>query len=270
MRIAWITLAVAFAAPIPVASASDTEDEAARNDATPLPTRSDLRLEPDYTWLSGGGYIVETKIRATLRYRGFFVPNAEVPGFVSFVRFQTYARSTNDRAKDEHASGLTDTLVLDGVGHTFSPELAVGIGYATILPTATASALDHQQWLLGPAFLLDTNPLRSLQIAFLVYDVWTIAKQDGASSYAYASVQPILTWHFEHGVFIGSDATMTFDWTGNGRTDIPIDFGIGKAFGESFVGGVQGWYTVAGANQGNASVHVKLTFPLGTDSKKKE
>jgi hypothetical protein len=76
------------------------------------------------------------------------------------------------------------------------------------------------------------------------------------------TVQPFVTWHFGHGVFVGSDATMTIDFSGNGRTDIPLNVGIGKAFGPAHVASAQGFYTVAGENRRNVGVHLKLTFSL--------
>jgi hypothetical protein len=260
---AWGVPSAARAAEDDAASpAGDPEEEAARDDNTPLPKHSLVLFEPAYTFLDGGGYTVEVKVRPTLRYKGFFVPGLNVPGFVSFARFQIYTRSIDDPQKDVHATGLTDTLALNGVGHTFARELAMAVGYATTIPMATSSALDHQQWQLGPGFFFTSEPLEQLQIALLVTDLWTITKQPGTSSYSYMTLQPQITWHFGGGAFIGTDATMTFDWTGNHRTDIPLDLGLGKAFGSSFVGTLQGWYTVAGANEGNLAVHVKMSFAL--------
>jgi hypothetical protein len=241
---------------------ADPEEEAARDDNTPLPKHTVFRVEPDYTFLHGGGHTVEVKLQPTLRYRGFFVPGLVVPGSVSFARMQLYTRSTDDPRKDVHDTGLTDMLFINGVAHTFAPELAAGVGYATTVPMATSPSLDHQQWQLGPSVFVTSLPLESLQVAVLVNDFWTLAKQAGASSYTYMTVQPIVTWHFRGGAFVGTDATVTVDFTGNHRTDIPLNLGVGKAFGRSFIGGVQGWYTVAGANQGNVAVHLKLTFTL--------
>jgi hypothetical protein len=245
-----------------VATPSNPEDVAARDANTPLPRRSVLKVEPDYTFHDGGGYTVETKVQPTLRYDGFFLPGLVVPGFVSFFRAQIYLRSIDDPRGDVHESGLTDLLVVNGIAHTFSRRFAAAIGYSTTLPMATSSGLDHQQWQLGPALFVTSEPLDWLSMAVLVESFWTIAKQPGTSNYGYMTVQPFVTWHLPAGWYVGMDPTWTFDFTGNGRTDIPLNLGFGKAFGPSFVAGVQGWYTVAGANQGNSAVHLKLTFTL--------
>jgi hypothetical protein len=253
---------LATSAPIVFAAAVAVEDDAARDANTPLPKHSNLRIEPDYTFRKEGGYTVETKIRPTLRYEGFFIPGAVVDGFVSLFRAQVYARSIEDPKAGIHESGLTDLLVANGVGYTFHPRFAAAIGYSTVLPMATSRALDHRQWQLGPSLFLTSEPVDSLSMAVLLESFFTIAKPSGDSSYAYVTVQPFVTWHFAGGYYIGMDPTLSFDFTGNHRTDIPLNLGVGKAFGKSFVGGVQPSYTVAGANQGNTAIHLKLTFTL--------
>jgi hypothetical protein len=237
------------------------EDEAARNDSTPLPKKSVLRFEPSYTFLHGGGGTVELKIQPTLRYDGVFIPGLMVSDLVSFARLEIYTRSIDDREKNIHETGLADTVLTNGVAHTFSRRLALGAGYSTTIPMATSPGLDHQQWLLGPSVYFTSEPIDGLELALLVNDYFTIAKHPGTSSYPHMTVKPYVTWHFGHGWLVGSDATMTIDFSGNGRTDIPLNLGPGKAFGR-YVASAQGWYTVAGDKQGDVGVHLKLTVPL--------
>jgi hypothetical protein len=237
------------------------EERAARDDNTPLPKKSTMRVEPSYAFLRGGGYTVELKFQPTLRYDGLILPGF-VPEAVSFARIQLATRSIDDPRKEVHDTGLSDLLVVNGVGHTFRPWLGAGIGYVTTFPVATSPGLDHQAWQLGPSAYVTFEPVPALQVAVLVEDFWTIAKQPGASTYTYLTVQPFVTVHFGGGVFVGSDATITVDFTGRGRTDVPLNLGLGKAFGGGFVGSLQGWYTPFGANQGTVAVHLKLTFSL--------
>jgi hypothetical protein len=244
---------------------SAVESDAAHDANKPLPQRSRIVLEPDYTFHAGGGYTIETKVQPTLRYEGFFIPGLVVPGIFSFARPQIYARSVNDPKSDVHATGVTDLLFVNGIAHNFVPELGMSIGYSMTLPVATSSGLDKQQWQLGPALFVMFVPSEALQLSVLVEDFFTIARQPGSSYYAYVTVQPQLSWHFTKSVFFSSDATMSFDFTGNSRTDVPVNLGIGKAFGGSFVGSIAGWYTPYGANEKNAAVHVKLSFQLGPE-----
>jgi hypothetical protein len=127
---------------------------------------------------------------------------------------------------------------------------------------ATSPGLDRQQWLLGPSAYVASDPIDRLELAVLASDYFTIAKHPGTSSYAHMTVKPYVTWHFGRGVFVASDATMTIDFSGNGRTDIPLNLALGKAFGPTCVASAQGAVTVAGEKQGDVGVHLKLSFAL--------
>jgi hypothetical protein len=185
-----------------------------------------------------------------------------VSELVSFARIEMYTRSIDDREKDIHETGLADTVLTNGVAHTFSRRFALGAGYSTTIPMATSPGLDREQWLLGPSAYVSTEPVDGLELAVLVNDYFTVSKHPGTSSYAHMTVKPFVTWHFGRGAFVGSDATMTIDFSGNGRTDIPLNLGLGKAFGPKYVASTQGWYTVAGEKRHDVGVHLKLTFTL--------
>jgi hypothetical protein len=60
-------------------------------------------------------------------------------------------------------------------------------------------------------------------------------------------------------MFLSSDATMKFYWQG-GRSTVPVNIGLGHAFGAHFVGSVRGWYTVADADKDAVEVEVVLDF----------
>jgi hypothetical protein len=165
------------------ASPLTAEDEAARNDNTPLPRKSVLRFEPGYTFQHGGGHTLELKIQPTLRYDGIIIPGLVASDLVSFARLQMYTRSIDDPRKDVHETGLADTVLTNGVAHTFSRKLALGAGYATTIPMATSPGLDHQQWLLGPSVFATSDPIEGLELALLVNDYFTVTKHPGTSSY---------------------------------------------------------------------------------------
>ncbi len=262
-RLGTVALLVLIARAAHAEDSDDREKAAARTANDPLPQESVMRVEPDYTFRSGGVYTVETKFQPSLVYSGFLIPGLVVPTFDSIARLQFYVRSINNRPGNVHATGLSDLQMANGITHMFSRQLAVGIGYVTVLPMATSSGLDSQQWQLGPALFVSSTPTESLQLAVLIEDFWSVAWQPGSPRLAQMTIQPFVTYHLPHGVFINSDATMTVDFAGNGNTSIPLDLGLGKAFSPSFVGAVQGWYTVAGQGRNDVAIHLKLIFPLG-------
>src|SRR5208283_3203429 len=100
---------------------------------------------------------------------------------------------------------------------------------------------------LGPAagVRLKAGPL---SIAALVQNFYSVAGNSGSPDLAYVTVQPFVTLHLPAAFFLSSDAPMSFYWRG-GSSTVPVDLGLGRAFGGHFVGQLQFWYTLADSGE---------------------
>ncbi len=94
----------------------------------------------------------------------------------------------------------------------------------------------------------------------LVDNVYSIAGSDESPNLAYwVTVQPFITLHLPATFFLSSDAEMDFYWHG-GKSTVPVDLGLGRAFSERFIGALRLYYTVAEANRGTFKVLAFLNF----------
>lgn len=90
-------------------------------------------------------------------------------------------------------------------------------------------------------------------------NLYSVAGSNQAPNLAYVTVQPFITLHLPADLFLSSNATMNFYWRG-GRSTLPVNLGVGRAFSPHFVGSVDFWYTLADANQGQMRVRAVLNF----------
>jgi hypothetical protein len=235
----------------------DGAERAVREVTSPLPEKSQLAFKPAYTFPHGSNrYKAELQVEPILRYRGLLIPDLEVRGFWSIARLQLSALS--QETSQGVASGLGDLTLTDLFAHAFGP-LRVGLGYDTIFPMATNPALGQGKWQLGPALGLDLQAVRWLKLAVLAENFYSVAGSSQSPTLAYVTLQPLVTLHLGSGVFVSSDATMDFYWKG-GKTTVPLDLGLGRAFSGRFAGAPQGWYWVAGDHQGDFRARAVLTF----------
>jgi hypothetical protein len=110
-----------------------------------------------------------------------------------------------------------------------------------VFPVATASALGQGKVQLGPAAALRLEAIPQLKLAALVQNLYSIAGSNQSPDLAYVTVQPFITVHLPGAMFLSSDATMKFYWQG-GRSTVPVNIGLGHAFGARFVAGTR-WQT---------------------------
>jgi hypothetical protein len=135
----------------------------------------------------------------------------------------------------------------------------VGAGYATVFPMATTPALGQGKLQLGPAIGLWLKGIPQMKVAILVQNLHSVAGNSQRPALAYATVQPFVTLHLPADMFVSSDATMSFYWRG-GKSTVPVDLGVGRAFSERFVGALQLWYTVAESDKGDVKMQAVMSF----------
>ncbi len=175
--------------------------------------------------------------------------------FWSIARVQLSAVSQQN--SQGTASGLGDLTFTDLAAHHLGP-FDVGAGFATVFPMATDPALGQGKLQFGPAvgMRLRVGPLN---MAALVENFYSVAGNSQSADLAYVVVQPFVTLHLPAAFFLASDAAMDFYWRG-GNSTVPVDLGVGRAFGDHFVGSLQFWYTPAESDQGDIKVRAVLNF----------
>jgi hypothetical protein len=248
-----------FAEPVTAAPPAARGGAEASDDATsPLPIRTQLAFKPSYTFANGDTrYKAEVLFEPIFAYRGFLLPELDVPGFRSVARLKLTAEGFQD--SQGPSSGLSDLTLVDLVAHRAGP-FNVGLGYATVFPTATTAPLGQAKVQLGPAAGLRFEGIEALKLAVLVQNLYSVAGSSQNPNLAYVTVQPFLTLHLPDAFFFSSDATMDFYWLG-GRSTVPVNLGFGRGFSEHFVASLRGWYTLADSGQGDVKVEVVLNFP---------
>jgi hypothetical protein len=244
--------------PPTVATTPAEGHEAAVDEATtPLPTRTQIAFKPSYTFPNGADrYTAELQFEPTIPYGGLLIPDLDVPGVWSIARLQISGKSLQD--SEGPSSGIGDLSFTDLAACHAGP-FNVGAGYATVFPMATTPALGQGKWQLGPALGARLERIPALKIAVLVQNLYSVAGSSESPSLAYVSVQPFVTLLLPADFFLATDATMDFYWRG-GKSTVPVDLGLGRAFSEHFVGSLQFWYTLADSDQGDIKVRAVLDF----------
>jgi hypothetical protein len=238
-------------------SNAERQEEAADEATTPLPMKTQIAFKPSYTFPNGADrYTAELQFEGILPYNGFLIPDLHVPDYWSIARVQLPAESLQN--SQGPASGLGDLTLTDLVARHLGP-LNVGAGFATVFPMATTGALGQGKWQLGPALGVALQGIPQMRIAVLVQNFYSVAGNSQSSDLAYVTVQPFVTLHLPADMFLSTDATMNFYWRG-GKSTVPIDLGVGRAFSEHFVGTLDLWYTVAESDRGNIEVRAVLNF----------
>jgi hypothetical protein len=234
------------------ASEEHAEDEA----NTPLPVKTQIAFKTSYTFPDDGqGYRTELQFETVLPYASVFIPGVAAPDFWSIARVQLSGKSQEDGTTN--SSGLGDLDFVDICAHRVGP-FNLAAGFASVFPMATDSALGQGKLQLGPAAAARL-PGDRLNVAALVQNLYSVAGSNQAPNLAYVTVQPFITLHLPAELFLSSNATMSFYWRG-GRSTLPVNLGVGRAFSPHFVGTLEFWYTVADAGQGEIRLRAVLNF----------
>jgi hypothetical protein len=247
-------------------SGSTTSEKRSSTDATqqatnPVPTVTQLSFEPEYTFPNGQTrYVAQLLVEPIVPYKGFLVPDLDVPGFRSVARLELNAMSLDQvtAVGRVSASGLSDLDFADAVVHDFGP-LEVGVGFGTVFPMATNPALGQGKWQLGPAAIVAVLDIPHLQIGAVGQMLWSVAGDSQRPALAYATIQPIVAVLLPGDCSVFTNDQMSFYWEGSGTT-VPVNLGFGHGFSERFVGQVEGAYTASGAGKGNIQGVLVLNF----------
>ena len=243
--------------PAAAQSAERTPERAVDEATTPLPTKTQLAFKPAYTFPNGADrFTADLLFEPVLPYPGFLIPDLAIPDFWSIARLQLSAKSLQN--SQGPSSGLGDLTFTDLVARHLGP-FNVGAGFATVFPMATTPSLGQGKLQLGPAVGLRLEGVPQMKIAVLVQNIYSVAGNSQSPNLAYATVQPFITLHLPADLFLATDAAMSFYWVG-GKSTVPVDLGVGRAFSEHFVGELQLWYTVADSDKGDIKVRAVLDF----------
>jgi hypothetical protein len=66
----------------------------------------------------------------------------------------------------------------------------------------------------------------------LANHVWSFAGESGRADVSQSTFEPVMSYNFDNGWFIGFDSTITADWkaAADKRWTIPVGMDVGKAF----------------------------------------
>jgi hypothetical protein len=158
--------------------------------------------------------------------------------------------------------GLGDLTVLDLYAHPIEHLKAnVGVGYVTILPTATHAQLGLREWQLGPAAYIISTAVPKWVIGAIYQQPFSLE-----SDVFSAQVQPIGTRLLPNDWYVGvSDFLWTLD-NQNGEYNLPLSLRVGKVVtvGQQPLNiSVSSFYTPEGLRSGSASewgIKLDITF----------
>jgi len=127
--------------------------------------------------------------------------------------------------------GLGDVELQTYLTPGFSDKWVWGIGPVLQAPTATQPSLGTGKWSAGPALGLVyiSGPWVN---GVLVNQVWSFAGERERNDVSQSTFEPVISYNFENGWFIGFDSTITADWNApaDTRWTTPVGLDAGKAF----------------------------------------
>ena len=143
-----------------------------------------------------------------------------------------------------------------------------GVGPDLRIPTATQHELGTGKWSAGPAvgLIYMSGPWVN---GLLANHVWSFAGPHARDAVSQSTVEPVISYNFENGWFLGFDSTMTADWNApaDRRWTIPVGLDLGRVFelGKPSLSIQFGtYYNIAraeGAERWLVRFQVSLTFP---------
>ena len=130
-----------------------------------------------------------------------------------------YGESLNT-PKNPNVVGPQDWNALLVAVKPFAWGAQIALGAYAVLPTATSSALDTQEFQLGPAIGALVTHVRHLQLGALAELYFSVAGT--TPNLAYSQVQPIIVYHLPKAFFLKSDGIMKFDLHQAPRATVPV------------------------------------------------
>jgi hypothetical protein len=113
----------------------------------------------------------------------------------------------------------------------FAERWVWGIGADLQAPTATDPAFGTGKWSAGPAvgLVYMNGPWVN---GILANHVWSFAGERDRAAVSQSTLEPVISYNFENGWFLGFDSTMTADWNAiaDKRWTIPVGLDAGKTF----------------------------------------
>ena len=234
-----------------------TPEEAAQKATHPFYQTNTLQLQPAYTDIHDGGNSTQLLIRLAVVYKYALIPGVKLGDMYTFARLEMYGESLNTPASP-NVVGLQDWNALLLAVKPFKWGAQVALGVYSVLPTATNSALDAQEFQLGPALGAMITHVPHLQIGALVEFYFSVA---GASpDLAYAQLQPIIVWNLPKAFLLKTDGIMKFNFEKSPRATIPVNLHIGHAFTSHLVISVIPEVVTTGSGAGNFTVKLNLNY----------
>ena len=128
----------------------------------------------------------------------------------------------------DRVTGLGDIDLVDVVMVVRKKTLSLGVGIATVLPTATSSKTGSGKWQLGPALGLMYTGIPNLIVGAVIQNPISIAGDDARPAVNELQITPTLTCTLPGGWFVGlGDFDWVFDWEGDSAL-VPLVLQVGK------------------------------------------
>jgi hypothetical protein len=248
----WILLTLTLASK----AAAQTPDDAVSATVNPFPYARSLQLQPAYTDIHAGGNDTQLLVRLGIFYGGLFIPGIKAWDLYTFVRLEMYAESLNQPGSS--VAGLQNWNGLWMGVKPFAWGATVAAGVNTVLPTSTNSALDSQEWQLGPALGAYIKHVKHLEIGTLVLFLFSVAGT--TPDLAYVQVQPIVAYHLPLAFYFKTDPIWKFSFTQAPAATVPVNLHFGRGItGHTVVNGIVE-YVTTGSGHGNVTVQLNFAY----------
>jgi hypothetical protein len=130
-----------------------------------------------------------------------------------------------------HATeGLGDIQFTPFISPSASRYWTWGIGPIVQIPTHSHPTLGNDNLGLGPSIAaFHASKDDPWVLGFLAFSVWSVGTSPQARSYAAGSLQPLISYHLEHGFYFTSAPIIKIDWEAQlGRQVLlPVGGGVG-------------------------------------------
>jgi hypothetical protein len=254
--IVWVTATILALRGVTHADDTSRDPESATlTTKVPLPARSYVRLEPEYTMVASGGNTSELLARGLLVYHGWLLPGLGPEDAASALRIDLPLQRSDTPTGRATGLGKVELLQLSGTSFGWG---SIGSGLAMVLPTATSSVLGSDDVQLGPAFYGDLRSIPHLPLSLVMRSLFALGSASSRSAAFETKLQPNVSVELRDDISLSSNGEIEIDWLAHTAT-VPVNLRVGYSFSRH-------WYVEAGPEVVvSGSSRGDVTFDLEVD-----
>jgi len=131
----------------------------------------------------------------------------------------------------DRKAGLGDLEIQSYVTPALAGKWIWGVGPVLDIPTATGHEFGTGKWSAGPAvgLVYMNGPWVN---GILANHIWSFAGPSDRDDVSQTTLEPVISYNFDSGWYLGFDSTMTSDWNARPgqRWTIPVGLDVGRTF----------------------------------------